>query len=385
MAVTSSVPDPVPPPAAEATAGPRIEPRVALSIRDLTKRYGSVAAIDRLSLDIASGEFLSLLGPSGSGKSTILMAIAGFVDPDGGDILLDGQPVGGLPPEKRGFGVVFQGYALFPHMTVRGNIAYPLKLRGIRGAELDRRVERAIDLVHLQAFAGRMPRQLSGGQQQRVALARALVFDPAVVLLDEPLSALDKKLRAELQFELKSLHQRLGTTFVNVTHDQEEAMTMSDRIVILRDGRIQQTGTPDALYNTPATRFVADFLGRANFLEGQAGPVSGGCLTIDIDGAAVRHRLRDGEPRMGRTALLALRPERLSVLAPDAAVGDLNRVEGRVVTSAFVGSQHIHVVETPLGVLEAHTPAFGAGLLRKPGEAVALAWPWDGGVLVEDR
>ncbi|EWY41611.1 spermidine/putrescine ABC transporter ATPase [Skermanella stibiiresistens SB22] len=356
-----------------------------MSIRDLTKRYGSVAAIDRLSLDIASGEFLSLLGPSGSGKSTILMAIAGFVDPDGGDILLDGQPVGGLPPEKRGFGVVFQGYALFPHMTVRGNIAYPLKLRGIRGAELDRRVERAIDLVHLQAFAARMPRQLSGGQQQRVALARALVFDPAVVLLDEPLSALDKKLRAELQFELKSLHQRLGTTFVNVTHDQEEAMTMSDRIVILRDGRVQQTGTPDALYNTPATRFVADFLGRANFLDGVAGSVSGGCLTIDIDGASVRHRLRDGEPRMGRTALLALRPERLSVLAPDAAVGDRNRVEGRVVTSAFVGSQHIHVVETPLGVLEAHTPAFGAGVLRKPGEAVALAWPWDGGVLVEDR
>ncbi|QQP92814.1 ABC transporter ATP-binding protein (plasmid) [Skermanella sp. TT6] len=383
MAVTSSVPDPVPPPSP--TEAPRGRPRIALSIRDLTKRYGSVAAIDRLSLDIASGEFLSLLGPSGSGKSTILMAIAGFVDPDGGDILLDGQPVGGLPPEKRGFGVVFQGYALFPHMTVRGNIAYPLKLRGIRGAELDRRVERAIDLVHLQAFAERMPRQLSGGQQQRVALARALVFDPAVVLLDEPLSALDKKLRAELQFELKSLHQRLGTTFVNVTHDQEEAMTMSDRIVILRDGRVQQTGTPDALYNTPATRFVADFLGRANFLEGQAGPVSGGCLTIDIGGASLRHRLRDGEPRMARTALLALRPERLSVLAPDTAAGDLNRVEGRVVTSAFVGSQHIHVVETPLGVLEAHTPAFGAGVLRKPGEAVALAWPWDGGVLVEDR
>ncbi|GEO39975.1 spermidine/putrescine import ATP-binding protein PotA 2 [Skermanella aerolata] len=381
--MTSSVPEGTSPPSP--MAGPRIEPRVALSIRELTKRYGSVAAIDRLSLDIASGEFLSLLGPSGSGKSTILMAIAGFVDPDGGDILLDGQPVGGLPPEKRGFGVVFQGYALFPHMTVRGNIAYPLKLRGIRGAELDRRVERAIDLVHLQAFAGRMPRQLSGGQQQRVALARALVFDPAVVLLDEPLSALDKKLRAELQFELKSLHQRLGTTFVNVTHDQEEAMTMSDRIVILRDGRVQQIGTPDALYNTPATRFVADFLGRANFLEGEAGPVSGGCLTIGIDGAGVRHRLRDSEPRMGRTALLALRPERLSVLAPDAAVGDRNRVEGRVVTSAFVGSQHIHVVETPLGVLEAHTPAFGAGVLRKPGEAVALAWPWDGGVLVEDR
>ena len=358
---------------------------IALSIRNLVKTYGKVAAIDNVSLDIASGEFLSLLGPSGSGKSTILMAIAGFVTPDSGEILLNGQKIDALSPEKRQFGVVFQGYALFPHMSVRGNIAYPLKLRGIKGAELDAQVERTIDLVHLSALADRMPRQLSGGQQQRVALARALVFDPSVVLLDEPLSALDKKLRAELQFELRSLHQRLGTTFVNVTHDQEEAMTMSDRIVILRDGAVQQIGAPDSLYNRPSTRFVADFLGRANFLEGAVSSVNGTELKIDVKGIAVRHAKGKDAAAQGEKTLLALRPERIAVVSPDQAKTSLNRIEGSVQTSAFVGSQYVYVIDTPLGTIESQMPAFEAGPLRQPGAQVAVTWSPEAGVLVKDK
>jgi len=361
------------------------KPPTALSIRNLTKRYGKVAAIDDVTLDIAQGEFLSLLGPSGSGKSTILMAIAGFVTPDHGEILLNGEKIDALPPEKRQFGVVFQGYALFPHMTVRGNIAYPLKLRGFKGEELDKQVERTIDLVHLSAFADRMPRQLSGGQQQRVALARALVFDPSVVLLDEPLSALDKKLRAELQFELRSLHQRLGTTFVNVTHDQEEAMTMSDRIVILRDGAIQQIGAPDQLYNRPETRFVADFLGRANFLEGTVAKINGVELKITVNGIEVRHAKDRDAAATGEKTLLALRPERMAVISPDRARADLNCIEGHVQTSAFVGSQYVYVVDTPLGLLESQMPAFEAGPLLQPGANVAVTWSPEAGVLVRDQ
>jgi len=349
------------------------------------KSFGSFRALDNLSLNIGRGEFLTLLGPSGSGKTTFLMILAGFVQPTEGKLFSDGTDITDRPAEQRAAGMVFQGYALFPHMSVRGNIAYPLKLRGIKGSELDAQVERTIDLVHLSALADRMPRQLSGGQQQRVALARALVFDPAVVLLDEPLSALDKKLRAELQFELRSLHQRLRTTFVNVTHDQEEAMTMSDRIVILRDGAVQQIGAPDSLYNRPSTRFVADFLGRANFLEGAISSVNGTELKIDVKGIAVRHAKGKDAAAAGEKTLLALRPERISVVSPDAAKTSLNRIEGNVTTSAFVGSQYVYVVETPLGVLESQMPAFEAGPLRQPGAQVAVTWSPEAGVLVKDK
>lgn len=338
MAVTSSVPDPVPPPSP--TEAPRGRPRIALSIRDLTKRYGSVAAIDRLSLDIASGEFLSLLGPSGSGKSTILMAIAGFVDPDGGDILLDGQPVGGLPPEKRGFGVVFQGYALFPHMTVRGNIAYPLKLRGIRGAELDRRVERAIDLVHLQAFAERMPRQLSGGQQQRVALARALVFDPQLVLMDEPLGALDKQLREHMQLEIKHIHQSLGVTVVYVTHDQTEALTMSDRIAVFNHGMIQQIDLPDRLYQQPCNSFVANFIGENNRLTGVVRDISGGMCRVELPTGESVLATAVSVDRPGQPTTLSIRPERILLdrgASDDSGNGRENRLGARVLERIYLG------------------------------------------------
>ncbi|WP_342641163.1 ABC transporter ATP-binding protein [Rhodoligotrophos ferricapiens] len=356
----------------------------SVSLRSVTKRYGALVAIDHVSLDVAPGEFLSLLGPSGSGKSTILMAIAGFVKPDEGDIVLDGQPITRLSPEKRNFGVVFQGYALFPHMTVAENVGYPLKLRGIGRADARERVQRVLDLVHLTAFADRQPKQLSGGQQQRVALARALVFEPAVVLLDEPLSALDKKLRAELQFELKALHERLGMTFINVTHDQEEAMTMSDRIVILNEGRVQQVGAPQSLYDAPQTRFVADFLGRANFLTGKVAGREGEILTLREGGEMIRARALHDEP-VDSAAVVALRPERIEVRPQGATSADgLNAITGQVSSAIFSGAHFVFVVRTAFGDMIAMQPSFGAEQSFAAGDTVILQWPIEAGVAVRE-
>jgi putative spermidine/putrescine transport system ATP-binding protein len=348
----------------------------AVGLRNLTKRYGGHVAIEDVTLDVAPGEFLSLLGPSGSGKTSILMAIAGFVVPDAGDILLDGVRINDLPPEKRNFGVVFQGYALFPHMTVRANIGYPLSVRGVPRNEIAERVLRVLDLVQLGQFADRLPRQLSGGQQQRVALGRALAFEPAVVLLDEPLSALDKKLRTELELELRTLHARLGTTFINVTHDQEEAMTMSDRIVILRDGRIVQTGSPAELYHRPTTRFVAEFLGRATFLSGVVDDIEGETFVLRIGDARVRSRIPLGGVKRGDPAVLALRPERMSVVET-ASQQDVNRLAGTISSTAFMGMQHFYVVDTAAGPLAALVPSFGGGLLKTVGTKVHVEWPID--------
>ena len=223
----------------------------SLSLKGLTKRYGQQAAIEDVSIDVARGKFVTLLGPSGSGKTTILMAVAGFVPPTSGQILLDEKDITHLAPEHRNFGMVFQGYALFPHMTVEENVWFPLRVRGIPLAKARQNVTAILDLVQLGGLAKRLPTELSGGQQQRVALARALVFQPDLMLLDEPLSALDKRLRADLQWELSALHRRLGATFISVTHDQEEALSMSDDIVILREGRVEQSGSPSATLQPP--------------------------------------------------------------------------------------------------------------------------------------
>lgn len=239
----------------------------SLQIRNVTKTFGSFTAVKDVTLDIRKGEFLTLLGPSGSGKTTLLMMIAGFLDISKGDIALDGASISQVPAEKRNFGMVFQGYALFPHMTVRDNVGYALSVRKRPEAEIRTRVDEMLELVQLQKFADRKPGQLSGGQQQRVALARALCFAPPVLLLDEPLGALDKKLRVEVQEQLKDIHQRVGTTFIYVTHDQEEALSMSDRIVIMRDGAIEQVGTPKELYERPNNEFTASFLGKSNFIR----------------------------------------------------------------------------------------------------------------------
>ncbi len=239
----------------------------SLQIRNVSKFFGQFRAVNDICLDIRNGEFLTLLGPSGSGKTTLLMMIAGFLDISKGEIALDGASISDVPAEKRNFGMVFQGYALFPHMTVRDNVGYALSVRKRPADEIRNRVDEMLELVQLQEFADRKPGQLSGGQQQRVALARALCFAPPVLLLDEPLGALDKKLRVEVQEQLKDIHRRVGTTFIYVTHDQEEALSMSDRIVIMRDGAIEQVGTPKELYERPINQFTASFLGKSNFIH----------------------------------------------------------------------------------------------------------------------
>jgi putative spermidine/putrescine transport system ATP-binding protein len=327
--------------------------RDSLRVERLSKHYGATRAVDDVSLTIDRGQFVTLLGPSGSGKTTILMAIAGFVTPTGGEIVVDGTPITKLPPERRNFGMVFQGYALFPHMTVAENVAFPLRVRKVGRAEISARVKDALELVQLGHLGDRRPQQLSGGQQQRVALARALVFQPVLLLLDEPLSALDKKLRAELQVELKDLHRRVGLTFIYVTHDQEEALSMSDGIAILRDGKLVQQGDPTGLYERPATRFVADFLGKSNFLPGPGG------------------------------SLLALRPEKISVLA-DGETAD-HEVAGTIAAWSYFGASFALVVQAgALGRLAVSIPAWRCPIEPAEGRPVRLGWSSDAAVAVRD-
>jgi putative spermidine/putrescine transport system ATP-binding protein len=345
----------------------------ALSLRGLTKRYQGTVAIDDLTLDVAAGEFLTLLGPSGSGKTTVLMAIAGFVQPSSGEILLDGRPITRLPPEAREFGVVFQGYALFPHMTVSENVAYPLKVRRVPQAERAARVRETLELVQLAHLGDRRPGQLSGGQQQRVALARALVFRPNLLLLDEPLSALDKSLRTELQIELRRLHGRIGTTFVNVTHDQEEAITMSDRIAIMRGGRLMQMGSPADLFERPGSRFVAGFLGRSNFLDARVTAL-GDVATLETCGFSLRQALSPGwSPALGEAVVLALRPNKIAVLAEGEDAP--NVMTGRVSAALYAGTVLQLVMETPVHpALEVSFAIRGAEGLPAEGDLLRLGW-----------
>ncbi|WP_312861673.1 ABC transporter ATP-binding protein [Segnochrobactrum spirostomi] len=341
--------------------------------------------MDNVSLDIARGEFLTLLGPSGSGKTTLLMMLAGFVMPTSGHIEVDDQDVTHLPPERRNFGMVFQGYALFPHMTVADNIAYPLKVRSVAKDEIARRVAWAMSLVRLGGFGERYPRQLSGGQQQRVAIARALVFDPLVVLFDEPLGALDRKLRAEVQAEFKTLHQELGTTFVYVTHDQEEALSMSDRIAIVDGGHIIQAGRPDELYERPRTRFVANFLGTSNCFAGKVAGRDGEAIVIDVAGARIRHRGAAAEDcAAGRDVAFALRPEKLK-LAP-AAREDLNSVRGTIADVTYLGANlHVSVETEALGRLAVTMPAWSEGGTPVAGAETWVSWPSNATVVLADE
>jgi putative spermidine/putrescine transport system ATP-binding protein len=292
----------------------------------VSKRYPGAAApaVDRLHLSIEQGEFLTLLGPSGSGKTTTLMMLAGFEPVSSGTIRLQGQPIEQLPAHRRGMGVVFQSYSLFPHMTVAENVAFPLKVRKLGSAEIEQRVREALGRVRLQAYADRRPQQLSGGQQQRVALARALVFDPALVLMDEPLAALDKRLREELQLEIRRLHRELGVTMVFVTHDQGEAMTLSDRVAVFHQGRIEQLGAPQALYDQPASSFVAGFIGDNNARTGDWLALDAASCQARIVGpqGPLSARCSDGlrqacEGRPPPQALLCVRPERLRLLFTD--------------------------------------------------------------------
>jgi putative spermidine/putrescine transport system ATP-binding protein len=279
------------------------------------KTYDGVARIvDNLNLDIRRGEFLTLLGPSGSGKTTTLMLLAGFETPTSGEILLDGKPLSRVPPHQRDIGMVFQNYALFPHMSVAENIGFPLSVRGIASAERTGRIERALDMVQLAGFGARRPAQLSGGQQQRVAVARALVFEPKLILMDEPLGALDKYLREQMQLEIRRLHQRLGVTMVYVTHDQSEALTLSDRIAVFHRGRIEQLDTPEQIYEHPRNAFVARFIGENNRLAGRLEAVADGRCTVHVaaGNACIEGTL--AEPiGQGGAVSVSLRPERVQI------------------------------------------------------------------------
>jgi len=290
-----------------------------LSIQGIKKTYGAVTAVEHVSMDIAQGEFMTFLGPSGSGKSTTLYILAGFQEPSAGDIVLNGKSLLGTPSHLRNIGMVFQRYTLFPHLSVGENVAFPLRVRKVDKAEIDERVDAALKLVRLDGFAKRMPAAMSGGQQQRVALARALIYNPPVLLMDEPLSALDKKLREEIQFEIRRIHQQTGVTILYVTHDQEEALRLSDRIALFNHGRIEQIGTGQALYANPATRFVAGFIGDSNFIEAEVLAVRDGKAQLRLPGGEVMADIptHGANTASNTPASLLLRPERLSLFHQD--------------------------------------------------------------------
>jgi putative spermidine/putrescine transport system ATP-binding protein len=340
-----------------------------IALHNLQKRYGSTTAVDNISVSISPGEFISLLGPSGSGKTTTLMMIAGFEIPDGGQVLLDDKDITRLPPHRRELGVIFQNYALFPHMTAVENVAYPLRMRRVAKDEVDTRVRRVLDQVHLGALASRYPHQMSGGQQQRVAIARALVFDPPVLLLDEPLGALDRKLRQHLRNEIKTLHKQVGKTMIYVTHDQDEALAMSDRVAVMHEGRIRQVCAPQDMYRRPADLFVASFVGEVNLIPTK---LSSGM----VHGPAGEKLPAPRWPHADRDATLCVRPEhlRLAVAANETSVG----IRGRIVDMTFVGDATIFEFRSDSGLqLTSKVLNISAKGMPGVGDACIASWAAD--------
>ena len=338
---------------------------------DVEKMYGHFHAVRRLNLSIGRGEFLTFLGPSGSGKTTTLNMLAGFERPSQGVITLGGKSVDRLPPYERNIGMVFQNYALFPHMSVADNVAFPLSVRKVAKAEIGPRVTRALEMVRLERFKDRKPAQLSGGQQQRVALARALVFQPTLVLMDEPLGALDKKLREHMQIELMQIHQMLGVTIVYVTHDQSEALTMSDRVAIFESGAIDQIGTPDELYNKPATAFVAGFIGENNALDGVVERVDGDQCLVALPTGLTTTAMNVGDIRAGAPVHLTIRPERIG-LSGTSAPSD-NRFQATVDGRIYQGDHQRLLARLASG--QVLTVKIGPEATMAAGEAIDLCWP----------
>jgi putative spermidine/putrescine transport system ATP-binding protein len=344
--------------------------------KDVQKSYdGETLVVKNLNLEVERGEFLTLLGPSGSGKTTCLMMLAGFETATHGEIVLDGQPINDVPPYRREIGMVFQNYALFPHMTVNENLAFPLEVRGMGKDEIRRRTERALAMVQLERFGNRRPGQLSGGQQQRVAVARALVFEPKLVLMDEPLGALDKQLREQMQYEIKHIHHNLGVTVVYVTHDQSEALTMSNRIAVFHDGVVQQLARPEDLYERPENAFVAQFIGENNRLAGEVVALNDGRCTVAVEGEAIE-ALAINVVRQGQPTTLSLRPERISIQPPQGSTP--NTFRARVEELIYLGDH----MRTRVSLLGHHdfvikVPNSAGHVHLKPGEEVEVGWQVD--------
>jgi len=377
----------------KAAAGPRrvFAPWNDPSVRPLvrfdavTKRFGTETAVDRLSLDIYEGEFFALLGPSGCGKTTLLRMLAGFETPNEGRVWLDGADISVVPPYRRPVNLMFQNYALFPHLSVAGNIAFGLKQEGLPRAEIETRVDDILALVRLEGFGQRKPDQLSGGQRQRVALARSLIKRPRVLLLDEPMAALDKKLREETQFELMDLQRKLGLTFIIVTHDQEEAMTVADRIGVMDRGQLRQVATPSEIYEQPNSRWVADFIGDVNLLECKIVSAQGG-QTILASAAGRRLRIaQKTDAAAGQTVWLVLRPEKLWIAHDPPGNGSENSVAGTVWDIAYLGDISIYKVKLDDGTMMRATVANRTRMLERAigwDDKVWLTWPAEAGVIV---
>jgi spermidine/putrescine transport system ATP-binding protein len=354
---------------------------IAVELQDVVKRFGEVVAVDNVSLQVHEGEFFSLLGPSGCGKTTSLRLIAGFEMASEGQILIDGEPQGYLPAYRRPVNTVFQNYALFPHMSVYNNVAFGLEMRGVARKEIDRRVREALELVRLHGMRGRRPSQLSGGQQQRVALARALVNRPKVLLLDEPLGALDLKLRKTMQIELKTLQQEVGITFIYVTHDQEEALTMSDRIAVMNKGRLLQVGSPQEIYEAPASQFVADFIGETNLIPGRIAQ-GGSSPEISLpDDNQTRCGWMESGLEVGDSAMLCIRPENIHLypLSHPQTPPYMTCLTARVQQMIYVGTDTRYVLELNNGVsmsVRQQNTIPGGGSF-KVGEQVMMCWDPD--------
>src|SRR5215813_7440523 len=361
------------------TFSPWTDPTARALVRfdGVSKQFTTVAAVERVSLDIFAGEFFALLGPSGCGKTTLLRLLAGLDTPDEGRILLDGQDIAPVPPYRRPINMMFQSYALFPHLTVEGNVAFGLKQEGLPKAEITARVEEMLALVRLEGLAKRKPHQLSGGQRQRVALARSLVKRPRVLLLDEPLAALDKKLRGETQFELMQLQERLGLTFVIVTHDQQEAMTVADRIAVMDRGRLIQVATPQEIYERPNSRWVADFIGEINLIEGRVIDVGASGTVVASDAAGRLRALSPADAKPGDAVWVALRPEKVRIALEAPGPAEENCVAGEVTDIGYLGDLSIYKVRLDSGTIMKTAVANVTRLVEQPiawDERVWLTW-----------
>jgi spermidine/putrescine transport system ATP-binding protein len=358
-----------------------------LEIQDVTRRFGDFTAVDQVSLAIESGEFFTLLGPSGCGKTTLLRMIAGFDLPDGGRILLNGEDLADRPPEHRPTRMVFQSYALFPHMTVEGNVKFPLQMARTPAEEIPAKVRAALEDVRLTGFGKRYPHELSGGQRQRVAIARALVTHPTVLLLDEPLAALDAKLREEMQLELINLQKEVGITFVYVTHDQTEALALSHRIAVMNQGRVEQLDEPSKIYGFPRTRFVADFIGHCNLFSGPVTARDTGVVVIEVPGLGPVRVATDAAIAAGRECSIALRPEKIRIHAPSSPAAGENHYPGTVADLLYMGDVTVYKVATAGGTrveaLLANSQS-GRAQFFEVGDAVEVSWPADAGHFIAE-